>query len=69
MATDASEDWERWHERRVATVSAPYGPLALIGTLPQCLNGLGAPPGSRTVRTVDFRTSPGPGGPTATRWC
>lgn len=32
MTTDASEDWQRWHERRVATVSAPYGPLALIGT-------------------------------------
>ncbi|MFB6847781.1 DUF1684 domain-containing protein [Streptomyces sp. NPDC056373] len=32
MTTDASEDWRRWHERRVATVSAPYGPLALIGT-------------------------------------
>ncbi|MEU6854477.1 DUF1684 domain-containing protein [Actinacidiphila alni] len=24
--------WKRWHERRVETVSAPYGPLALIGT-------------------------------------
>ncbi|MFF5576275.1 DUF1684 domain-containing protein [Streptomyces luteogriseus] len=32
MTTDASEDWQRWHERRVAAVSAPYGPLALIGT-------------------------------------
>ncbi|MFF8398013.1 DUF1684 domain-containing protein [Streptomyces sp. NPDC016172] len=32
MTTDASEDWQRWHEGRVATVSAPYGPLALIGT-------------------------------------
>jgi uncharacterized protein (DUF1684 family) len=30
--TDASEDWRRWHERRVETVSAPYGPLALVGT-------------------------------------
>ena len=29
---DASEDWTRWHERRVATVSAPYGPLAPTGT-------------------------------------
>ncbi|MEU9628994.1 DUF1684 domain-containing protein [Streptomyces luteogriseus] len=32
MTTDASEGWQRWHERRVAAVSAPYGPLALIGT-------------------------------------
>ncbi|MEV0242506.1 DUF1684 domain-containing protein [Streptomyces sp. NPDC050674] len=32
MTTDASQDWQRWHERRVASVSAPYGPLALTGT-------------------------------------
>jgi uncharacterized protein (DUF1684 family) len=32
MTTDASEDWQQWHERRVTTVSAPYGPLALTGT-------------------------------------
>ncbi|WP_455431772.1 DUF1684 domain-containing protein [Streptomyces hawaiiensis] len=32
MATDPAEGWQRWHERRVATVSAPYGPLALTGT-------------------------------------
>ncbi|GAA4012519.1 hypothetical protein GCM10022384_66510 [Streptomyces marokkonensis] len=32
MTTDASDEWKRWHERRVATVSAPYGPLALTGT-------------------------------------
>jgi uncharacterized protein (DUF1684 family) len=32
MTTDASEEWKRWHEQRVATVSAPYGPLALTGT-------------------------------------
>lgn len=31
-ATDASDDWKRWHERRVAAVSAPYGPLGLVGT-------------------------------------
>lgn len=35
-ATDDPEDpaaaWKRWHEHRVATVSAPYGPLALTGT-------------------------------------
>ncbi|MFD8024839.1 DUF1684 domain-containing protein [Streptomyces lavendulae] len=24
--------WREWHEHRVATVSAPYGPLALTGT-------------------------------------
>ncbi|MFD8425199.1 DUF1684 domain-containing protein [Streptomyces sp. NPDC059466] len=32
MTTDASEDWKQWHEQRVETVSAPYGPLALTGT-------------------------------------
>jgi uncharacterized protein (DUF1684 family) len=32
MTTDASGYWQRWHEQRVATVSAPYGPLALIAT-------------------------------------
>ncbi|WP_406228611.1 DUF1684 domain-containing protein [Streptomyces anthocyanicus] len=31
-ASDASDAWRRWHEPRVATVSAPYGPLALTGT-------------------------------------
>lgn len=41
---DASGDWKRWHEQRAEQVSAPYGPLALVGTLPQCLNGLGVPP-------------------------
>lgn len=29
---EATTAWRRWHERRVATVSAPYGPLALTGT-------------------------------------
>ncbi|MET8945869.1 DUF1684 domain-containing protein [Streptomyces sp. NPDC004542] len=32
MTTDASDEWKRWHEDRVDAVSAPYGPLALIGT-------------------------------------
>ncbi|MFJ5270303.1 DUF1684 domain-containing protein [Streptomyces sp. NPDC088358] len=32
MTTDASEDWKQWHEHRIETVSAPYGPLALTGT-------------------------------------
>ncbi|MFD1656794.1 DUF1684 domain-containing protein [Streptomyces caeni] len=32
MTTDASDEWKRWHERRTARVSAPYGPLALTGT-------------------------------------
>ncbi|MFD3548331.1 DUF1684 domain-containing protein [Streptomyces sp. NPDC058655] len=35
MSDDADEprtDWRTWHERRVASVSAPYGPLALTGT-------------------------------------
>ncbi|MFD3503350.1 DUF1684 domain-containing protein [Streptomyces sp. NPDC058676] len=32
MATDASDAWKRWHEHRLETVAAPYGPLALTGT-------------------------------------
>ncbi|WAU80601.1 DUF1684 domain-containing protein [Streptomyces sp. Qhu-G9] len=32
MTADAFEDWKQWHEHRIATVSAPYGPLALSGT-------------------------------------
>ncbi|GGZ85903.1 hypothetical protein GCM10010371_52330 [Streptomyces subrutilus] len=35
MSDDADEaraEWRAWHERRVAAVSAPYGPLALTGT-------------------------------------
>ncbi|MFJ8545552.1 DUF1684 domain-containing protein [Streptomyces sp. NPDC093586] len=41
MTTDASDEWKRWHEQRVATVSAPYGPLALTGTywLEDCPDG------------------------------
>ncbi|MGW5652526.1 DUF1684 domain-containing protein [Streptomyces humi] len=31
-AEDASGDWKRWHEQREEQVSAPYGPLALVGT-------------------------------------
>ncbi|MEV7525657.1 DUF1684 domain-containing protein [Streptomyces sp. NPDC091371] len=31
-ANDPQTAWHAWHEHRVATVSAPYGPLALIGT-------------------------------------
>ncbi|MGC0332962.1 uncharacterized protein (DUF1684 family) [Streptomyces sp. SAI-170] len=30
--TDAFDEWKQWHERRVETVSAPHGPLALTGT-------------------------------------
>ncbi|MFI9153464.1 DUF1684 domain-containing protein [Streptomyces sp. NPDC053367] len=30
--TDAFDAWKQWHENRVETVSAPYGPLALTGT-------------------------------------
>jgi uncharacterized protein (DUF1684 family) len=34
--SDMSEEtvlgWKRWHEGRVRTVAAPYGPLALVGT-------------------------------------
>ncbi|MCJ0874887.1 DUF1684 domain-containing protein [Streptomyces sp. AP-93] len=32
-AEDPATAWKQWHEHRVATVSAPYGPLALTGTL------------------------------------
>ncbi|MFG2879983.1 DUF1684 domain-containing protein [Streptomyces sp. NPDC048337] len=31
-ADDQPTAWRKWHEHRVATVSAPYGPLALTGT-------------------------------------
>lgn len=31
-ADDRPAAWRKWHEHRVATVSAPYGPLALTGT-------------------------------------
>ncbi|MFB7978209.1 DUF1684 domain-containing protein [Streptomyces vinaceus] len=31
-ADDPKTAWRTWHEHRVASVSAPYGPLALIGT-------------------------------------
>ncbi|MFJ8674536.1 DUF1684 domain-containing protein [Streptomyces sp. NPDC093589] len=30
--TNAREAWQEWHEQRVASVSRPYGPLALTGT-------------------------------------
>lgn len=30
--TDATDLWKRWHDERLAAVSAPYGPLALTGT-------------------------------------
>lgn len=30
--TTAEQKWQRWHERRLATVSGPYGPLSLTGT-------------------------------------
>ncbi|MFD5032528.1 DUF1684 domain-containing protein [Streptomyces sp. NPDC058405] len=30
--TDPVQDWRGWHEQRVFTVSAPYGPLSLTGT-------------------------------------
>lgn len=32
MTVDASEVSQKWHERRIGTVSAPYGPLSLVGT-------------------------------------
>ncbi|QGV81384.1 DUF1684 domain-containing protein [Streptomyces ficellus] len=32
MSSDPHADWRRWHERRTASVSAPYGPLSLSGT-------------------------------------
>ncbi|MET9468369.1 DUF1684 domain-containing protein [Streptomyces sp. NPDC006544] len=32
LADDPATAWKRWHEHRLATVSAPYGPLSLTGT-------------------------------------
>lgn len=36
MSTDTDPDpvrnWKNWHERRIASVSAPHGPLSLTGT-------------------------------------
>lgn len=32
MTSDAFDEWKKWHEHRVETVSAPYGPLSLTGT-------------------------------------
>ncbi|WP_371792659.1 DUF1684 domain-containing protein [Streptomyces sp. NBC_01471] len=31
-AASGPDSWKAWHEQRTATVSAPYGPLALTGT-------------------------------------
>ncbi|MGW6362001.1 DUF1684 domain-containing protein [Streptomyces sp. NPDC055092] len=31
-ATGAAGAWQQWHEQRTASVSEPYGPLALTGT-------------------------------------
>ncbi|MFF3752806.1 DUF1684 domain-containing protein [Streptomyces sp. NPDC002018] len=31
-ADTAAQEWRSWHEGRVATVTAPYGPLSLTGT-------------------------------------
>ena len=32
MPSDTVVEWKQWHEHRVESVSAPYGPLALTGT-------------------------------------
>ncbi|WP_370418576.1 DUF1684 domain-containing protein [Streptomyces sp. QH1-20] len=32
MSSDAQQQWKAWREQRTEAVSAPYGPLALIGT-------------------------------------
>ncbi|GAA2981258.1 DUF1684 domain-containing protein [Streptomyces fulvorobeus] len=35
MSTDeqqARQEWRSWHEERIGTVAAPYGPLSLMGT-------------------------------------
>ncbi|MEV3993185.1 DUF1684 domain-containing protein [Streptomyces sp. NPDC049837] len=32
MSSEPQADWRRWHDWRVASVSAPYGPLSLTGT-------------------------------------
>ncbi|MEV0781052.1 DUF1684 domain-containing protein [Streptomyces sp. NPDC050428] len=29
---DPARNWKKWHERRIAAVSAPHGPLSLTGT-------------------------------------
>ncbi|MGY0022923.1 DUF1684 domain-containing protein [Streptomyces sp. cg35] len=30
--SDAADLWKQWHEERIAAVSAPHGPLSLVGT-------------------------------------
>ncbi|MFH8572184.1 DUF1684 domain-containing protein [Streptomyces sp. NPDC017993] len=32
MSSSHTQEWQEWRDRRVATVSQPYGPLALTGT-------------------------------------
>lgn len=32
MSTNAQQEWQSWHEGRIAATAAPYGPLALAGT-------------------------------------
>lgn len=32
MSTHAQQEWQSWHEGRIAAAAAPYGPLALAGT-------------------------------------
>ncbi|WP_434588271.1 DUF1684 domain-containing protein [Streptomyces sp. A5-4] len=32
MSTDPQQDWQTWHQQRIETVRAPYGPLSLTGT-------------------------------------
>lgn len=56
MSSDPHADWRRRHERRTASVSAPYGPLSLTGTLPQTPSG--GTPSSPITRTGEFRPSP-----------
>lgn len=64
-AEDPATAWKRWHEHRVATVSAPYGPLSLTGTLLQTPSG--GPPGSPTTRKVEFPPFRGTGASPAAR--
>ncbi|KPI32402.1 hypothetical protein OV320_2169 [Actinobacteria bacterium OV320] len=33
-AADAADDWQQWHEGRLETVSAPYGPARAHRNVP-----------------------------------
>ncbi|MFF1921061.1 DUF1684 domain-containing protein [Streptomyces sp. NPDC058221] len=67
MSTDAqqqaAQDWDRWHEERTATVSAPYGPLSLTGThwISDCPDGrIPAVPGQWREDGEELELTAGP---------